>query len=81
MTSQSLYQSIFMLRRPEVAKFTDIIKHAMMLIKTIFKGPTKVKRIRKMQFKSSIQIKYQMLFLSVFPNIAKISAEIKGRFS
>ena len=45
MTSQPLFQSTFILRRPEVAIFADIIKFVTMFIKTIFKDSRKVKRI------------------------------------
>ena len=37
MTSQSLSQNTFILRRPRVANFSDIIKIATMFIKTNFR--------------------------------------------
>ena len=46
MTSQPLLQNTFILRRPRVAIFADIIKIVTMLIKKVFKNPKKVKRIR-----------------------------------
>ena len=47
MTSQSLFQNAFILRKAGVTNFNDIIKIAIMLIKTTFKGSIKHKRIRK----------------------------------
>ena len=46
MTSSPLFQNIFVLRRPRVAIFADIIKIITMFIKKIFKDSRKVKRIR-----------------------------------
>ena len=37
MTSQPLFQNIFILRRPKVANFADIVKIATMFIKRTFK--------------------------------------------
>ena len=45
MTSQPLLQNTFILRRPGVAIFPDIIDIVTMVIKTIFKDSRKVKRI------------------------------------
>ena len=46
MTSWALYQNTTNLIRTIVTIFVDIIKIVTMFIKTIFKDPTKVKRIR-----------------------------------
>ena len=45
MTSETLFQNIFFLRRPRVVNFDDISKTETMFIKTNFKEPKKVKRI------------------------------------
>ena len=45
MTLQPLFQITFILRRPGVAIFPDIIEIVTMVIKTIFKDPRKFKRI------------------------------------
>ena len=42
----TLFQKTFILRRPGVVVFADIIKIVTMFIKTIFKNSRKVKRIR-----------------------------------
>ena len=46
MTSKYLFQNAFILRKPRVAIFADIIKIVTMFIATIFKDSKKVKRIR-----------------------------------
>ena len=46
MTSETLFQESFILRRPKVVNFAEIIKIATILIKTIFKDLIKVKKIR-----------------------------------
>ena len=46
MTSQPLFQNTFILRRPGVAIFADIIKIVTMFIKNFFQDSKKVKRIR-----------------------------------
>ena len=46
MTSQPLFQNTFILRRPGVAIFADIIKIVTMFTKKIFQDSKKVKRIR-----------------------------------
>ena len=45
-TPKPLFQNTFILRRPKVAIFADIIKIVTILIKAIFKEFFKVKRIR-----------------------------------
>ena len=55
----TFFQNTFILRRPRVAIFADIIKIATMFIKTIFKNSKKVKRI--------------INHVSVFLDIAKFS--------
>ena len=51
MTSQSLSQNTFILRRPRVANFADIIKITIILIKTTFKDSKKVKKFRNYALK------------------------------
>ena len=46
LTSEPLFQNTFILRRPGVANFAEIIKTETMFIKTIFKDSKKVKPIR-----------------------------------
>ena len=46
MTSELLFQNTFILRRPRVANFDDIIKIGTMFIKTTFEDSNKVKKIR-----------------------------------
>ena len=46
MTSETFFQKTFILRRPGVAIFADIIKIVTMFIKTILKDSRKVRRIR-----------------------------------
>ena len=47
--SLPLFQNMFILRRPRVANFADIIKIATMFIKTTFKDPEKLKELEIMQ--------------------------------
>ena len=49
MTSKLLFQNTFILRRPRVAIFANIIKVVTMFIKKIFQDSKKVKRIRNNQ--------------------------------
>ena len=63
MTSQPLYENAFILRRPAVANFADIIKIPT-IIKKSFKDSKKVKRIRNC---------VQMQSTSVFLGIAKFA--------
>ena len=44
MTSKPLFQVTFILRRPTVANFADIIKITTVFIRTIFEDSKKVKR-------------------------------------
>ena len=46
MMSRPLFQNTFTLRKPRVADIVGIIKVATMFIKTTFKDPQKVKKIR-----------------------------------
>ena len=46
MTRKPLVQNIFILIRPEVANFVDVIKIVTMFIKKKFKVSKKVKRIK-----------------------------------
>ena len=63
MTSKLLFQNAFILRKPRVAIFADIIKIVTMFIKKMFEDSKKVKRIRNNASKS----------LSVFLNRAKFT--------
>ena len=62
MTSQPLYQNTFILRKPWVAIFADIIKIVAMFIKTIFKDSKKLKEL---------EVMCQMQFISAFLVIGK----------
>ena len=46
MASQPLCQNTFVLRRPRVASYTDIINIAIIFVKKIFKDSKKVERMR-----------------------------------
>ena len=46
MASQPLCQNTFILRRPRVASYTDIINIATIFVKKIFKDSKKVERMR-----------------------------------
>ena len=48
MTSRPLFQNTFILRRPRVAIFADIIKIVTMFIKTIFEDSKKLKELEIM---------------------------------
>ena len=48
MTSQPLFWIIFILRKPRVANFTDIIKITVMFAKTTFKDSKKLKELETM---------------------------------
>ena len=56
MTSETLFQESFILRRPKVANFAEIIKIATILIKTIFKDLIKVKKIRNYESKFNLYL-------------------------
>ena len=45
MTSNPIFQNTFILRRPTVAIFDEIIKIVTMFVKRIFKDPKKVKEL------------------------------------
>ena len=69
-----LLQNTFILRRPRVANFPDIIKTTVMFIKTTIKESKQIKN-------KKICIKMQSIY--VFLNIAKVadllmSAKLKG---
>ena len=57
----TFFQNVFILKRPGVAIFDDIIKVVTMFIKTIFRDSWKVKRIRN------------YVSISVFFDIAKFA--------
>ena len=48
MTSLPLFQTTFILRRPRVANFADIIETAAMFIKITFKNSKKLKELEVM---------------------------------
>ena len=64
MTPNSLVRNIFILIRPEVANFVDVIKIVTMFIKKKFKVSKRVKELKLM---------YQNESISVFSDIAKFS--------
>ena len=51
-----MLQNTFILRRPRVDNFADIIKIATMFIKTTFKGSKRVKRIRNYALKCNLYL-------------------------
>ena len=54
--AMSSFQNTFILRRPGVAIFADIIKILTIFIKTIFKDSRKVRRIRNYVSKCKIYL-------------------------
>ena len=56
MTLQPLFQNAFVLRRPRVANFSEIIKIATTFIKTTFKQSQKDKRIRNYVLKYNLYL-------------------------
>ena len=64
MTPNSLVRNIFILIRPEVANFVDVIKIVTMFIKKNLKSQRKLKELKLM---------YQNESVSVFSDIAKFS--------
>ena len=64
MTPNSLVRNIFILIRPEVANFVDVIKIVTMFIKKNLKSQKKLKELK---------IMYQNESVSVFSDIAKFS--------
>ena len=54
MTLKPLFQNTFILIKPRVTNFVDIIKIAIRFIKTTFKGSHKVKRIRNYVLKCNL---------------------------
>ena len=52
----NFFKNIFILRRPEVAIFVDIIKTVTMFIKTIFIESRKVKRTRNYVSKCNLYL-------------------------
>ena len=71
-TSQPLFQNTFILRRPKVAIFADIIKIATMFVKTIFKDSKKLKELEIMCDK--------MQSISVFLDIANLVPSASFRY-
>ena len=66
--SQPLFQNIFILRKPKVADFADIIKMATMFTKTTFKKKQKKNNKKKQQ---KLCIKMQSIF--VLLDITKVA--------
>ena len=66
--SQPLFQNIFILRKPKVADFADIIKMATMFTKTTFKKKQKKNSKKKQQ---KLCIKMQSIF--VLLDITKVA--------
>ena len=64
MTPKPLVRNIFILIRPEVANFVDVIKIVTMFIKKNLKSQKKLKELKLM---------YQNESISVFSDIAKFS--------
>ena len=64
MTPKPLVRNIFILTRPEVANFVDVIKIVTMFIKKNLKSQKKLKELKLM---------YQNESVSVFSDIAKFS--------
>ena len=60
MTSYSLFQNTFFLRRSGVVIFADIIKIATMFIKAITKDLRKIKRIRNYVSKYNLYVYFLM---------------------
>ena len=56
MTSQPLYENVFVLRRPTVVNFADIIKIPAIIIKKTFKDSKKVREIRNYVFKCNLYL-------------------------
>ena len=60
MTSQSLFQKTFILKRPGIAIVADIIKIVSMFIKAILKDSGKVRRIRNYVSKWNLYLYFLM---------------------
>ena len=54
------YQYAFILRRLKVANFADIIKIATMFVKTYFKGPNIVEKIRNYVLKCNLYLYFSI---------------------
>ena len=79
MTSSPLFQNAFILRRPRVTIFADIIKIVTIFIKAILKDLKKVKRIRNYVSKHNLYLYFlieQNLLISGKEML--MSAELKG---
>ena len=79
MTPYSVLQNTFILRRPGVAIFADIIEIVVMFFRTIIKDSRKVKRIRNYVSKSNLYLYILMQQnLQISSEKMLISAELKG---
>ena len=79
MTSSHLFQNTFILRRPRVTIFADIIKIVTIFIKAILKDLKKVKRIRNYVSKHNLYLYFlieQNWLISGKEML--MSAELKG---
>ena len=82
MMSWSLLQNTFILRRPRVANFADIIKIIIIFIKTIFKDLKKVNRITNCAPKCNLYLYY--LYFLIYKNLlisgekTQMSEELNG---
>ena len=81
MTSLCFFQNTFILRRPRVAIFADIINILSMVIKKIFikKGSKKVKRVSNHVSKCNLYL-YFLIQENLLTAVEKmlISADLKG---
>ena len=78
MTSQLYFQNNFILRRPTVANFADIIKIATMFVETTSKDPKRVKRIRNYLLKCNLYLYFLIQQkLWIFDKKMLMSAELK----
>ena len=75
MMSQPSFQNPFILRRPRVAIFADIIKIVTMFIKTIFKDSKKIKRIRNYVSKCNLYLYFSIKSLLNLYQILLISSK------
>ena len=74
----TIFQNTFILRRPGIVIFADVIKIVTMFIKTITKGSRTVKRIRNYVSKSNLYVYFlKSQNLLIFGEKMLMSAEIK----
>ena len=79
MTSKHLFLNVFILRRPGVANFADIIKILTMFIKKIFKDIKNAKRFRYYIPKYNLYLHFLIeKNLLIFDGKVLMSAELRG---